>query len=401
MTRTFLVLAAALAAAGPARAAELVPVFNGAFLLGQVLQDGRSTSWNGNANLQFTPAVKFSESWGLIPTYAFAYQGTKSIADLGSGGQLFQDSMSHSLRVKGVWRHGNLKLKPQAGYRWEYLRETTDETWGKGLFDYRKPSLGLEAEYAAAEAVTLGLSADWYRIEFPNYRSLESTVQGQGLGREQASARTLDSTNVSWTGSAAFPFAIPGVKTRVAVNFTNRSYPEQNIVLPTGLLSSDRRGDQLKTVSVSLGRGWRLGEDTGVYADLQGSWTRLDSTQNHYDAETARFTGDYYSYEEQSIQPRATFTLGRRKVEFAIAYLNTRREYLSRLAQSANGTYLDDTMVLNQDNFLFDLAVPVGRGFKVLVASTIATARSNQRFEKFFKTNYTLQSHMIGFSYSY
>ena len=401
MKLPFILLTAALAAAGPARAAEFVPVFGGTFLLGQTLQDGKSTSWNGNANFQFTPAVKFSESWGLIPTYAGSYQGTKSVADLGSGGQLFQDSMSHSLRFKGIWRHDKLKLKPQAGYRWEFLRETTDEKWGGGLFDYRKPSLGLEAEYAVAEAVTLGFSADWYRIEFPNYRSLESTVQGQGLGREQASGRTLDTNNMSWTATASFPFAIPGVKTRLSVNLTDRSYPEQNIVLPSGLLSQDRRGDQLKSVAISLGRGWKLGEDSGVYADLQGSWTRLDSTQNHYDAETSRYTGDYYSYEEQSIQPRATFTLGRRKVELAIAYLNTRRDYLSRAAQDAGGGYLGDTMVLNQDNFFFDLAVPVGRGFKVLVNSTIATARSNQKYEKFFKTSYTLQSHMLGFSYSY
>lgn len=401
MNRPLILLMAALIAAVPARAVEFVPVFGGSFLLGQNLQNGDSTSWNGNANLQFTPAMKFSDSWGLIPTYAASYQGTQSIADLGSGGQLFQDSMSHSLRFKGIWRRGNLKLKPQAGYRWEFLRETTDESWGKGLFDYRKPSLGLEAEYAVAEAVTLGFSADWYRIEFPNYRSLESSVQGIGLGREQASGRTLDSNNVSWTGTAAFPFAIPGVKTRLSVNFTGRAYPEQNIVLPTGSLSSERRDDKIKSVAVSLGRGWRLGEQTGVYVDLQGSWTRLDSTQNHYDAEISRFTADYYSFEERSIQPRATFTLGRRKVELSIAYLNTHREYLSRRAQNTGGTHLDDAMVLEQDNFLFNLAVPVGRGFKLLVNSTVATARSNQKYEKFFKTNYTLQSHMLGFSYSY
>ncbi len=401
MNHPLLLLLAALAAAGPAHAAELVPVFGGSALMGQTLQDGKSTSWNGNANLQFTPAIKFSESWGLIPTYAGSYQGTKSVSDLGSGGQLFQDSMSHSLRFKGIWRSGNFKLKPQAGYRWEFLRETTDEKWGKGLFDYRKPSLGLEAEYAVAEAVTVGFSADWYRIEFPNYRSLESTVAGQGLGREQASGRTLDTNNMSWTATAAFPFAIPGVKTRLSVNLTDRTYHEQNIVLPSGGLSPQRRGDQLKSVALGLGRGWRLGEENGVYVDLQGSWTRLDSTQNHYDAESARFTGDYYSYEEMSLQPRATFTLGRRKVELAIAYLNTRREYLSRNAQSIGGTYLDDTMVLSQDNFIFDLAVPIGRGVKLLVNSTVATARSNQKYEKFFKTNYTLQSHLIGFSYAY
>lgn len=396
-----LLLAAALAAAGPARAFEYVPVFGGSFLLGQVLENGRSTSWNGNANLQFTPAMKFSESWGVIPTYSGSYQGTKSVSDLGSGGQLFQDSMSHSLRAKGIWKRGDLKLKPQAGYRWELLRETTDESWGKGLFDYRKPSLGLEAEYAVAEAVTLTGGFDWYRIEFPNYRSLESSVAGQGLGREQASGRTLDSVNTAWTGAVAFPFAIPGVKARVNVGWTDRRFPEQNIVLQTGALSADRRSDSIKNVGFALGRGWRLGEAAGVYADLQGAWTRVDSSQNHYDAETSRFTSDYYSYEEQSIQPRAAFTLGRRKVELGIAYQYTRRQYLSRRAQNAGGTYLDDAMVMNQDNFFFDVAVPLGRGFKLLVNSTASTARSNQRYEKFFKTNYTLQSHMLGFSYSY
>ncbi|UPT73730.1 MAG: hypothetical protein M0D55_18055 [Elusimicrobiota bacterium] len=401
MNRSLLVLAAALAAAGPARAVEFVPVFGGTFLLGQVLENGRSTSWNGNATLQFTPAMKFSESWGLIPTYAGAYQGNKNIADLGSGGQLFQDSMSHSVRAKGVWKRGDWKLKPQAGYRWELLRETTDESWGEGLFDYRKPSFGLEAEWAASEAVTLGASADWYRIEFPNYRSLESSVKSQGLGREQASARTLDSVNTAWTGTASFPFAVPGVKTRVVVSWTDRRFPEQNIVLPTGSLSSERRGDSIKNVGLNLGRGWRLGDTAGVYVDLQGSWTRLDSTQNHYDAEASRFTGDYYSFEETAVQPRAVFSLGRRKVELGIAYLNTRRQYLSRRAQSEGGTHLDDAMVLNQDNFFFDLAVPLGRGFRLLVNSTAATARSNQRYQKFFKTNYTLQSHMLGFSYSY
>ncbi len=401
MNRPLLLLAAALAAAGPARAAEFVPVFGGTALLGQVLQDGKSTSWNGNASLQFTPAVKFSETWGLIPTYAFAYQGTQSIADLGSGGQLFQDSMSHSLRLKSVWRRGKLKLKPLAGYRWEFLRETNDEKWGKGLFDFRKPSLGLEAEYAVAEAVTAGFSLDWYRIEFPNFRSLESSVKGQGLGREQASGRTLDTNNLSWTGIAAFPFAIPGVKTRLVVNLTDRGYPEQNIVQESGSLTARRRSDRLISAAVSLGRGWRLGAESGVYVDLNGSWTRLDSNQNHFDAQTMRYTSDYYSYEERSLQPRAAFTLGRRKVELAIAYLNTRREYLSRRAQDAAGTHLGEAMVLEQDNFLFDLAVPVGRGFKLLVNSTIATARSNQKFEKFFKTNYTLQSHMLGFAYNY
>jgi hypothetical protein len=401
MTRARLLLLAAALAASPARAVEWVPVFDATLLMGQTLLAGKSSSWQGNANAQFTPAAKLSESWGLIPTYAASYQGTRSVTDLGSGGQLFQDSMAHSLRLKSVHKFGAFKLKPQIGHRWELLRETTDEGWGKGLFDYRKPSAGLEAEYAFSESVTGSVGFDWYQIRFPNYRTLESSVKGQGLGREQASARALDNNNAAWSGTLSFPSPLPGTRARLSVSWTDRTFPEQNLVTASGALSPDRRRDSLKSVGLSLGRGWRLGENAGLYAELQGSWARLDSSQNHYDASLNRFNPNFYSYEERQIMPRATLLLGRRKVEAALAYLNTRRQFVSRAAQDEGGTYTGDAQVLEQDNFLLDLAVPLGRGFKFLASSHIATARSNQRYERFFKTNYTLQTHLLGFSYNY
>lgn len=401
MTRARLLLLAAALAAPPARALEWVPVFDMSALMGQTLIGGDASSWQGNASAQFTPAVKISDAWGLIPTYAATYQGTRSVADLGSGGQLFQDAMSHSLRLRSVHKRGDLKLKPQLGYRWELMRETTDEGWGKGLFDYRKPSAGLDAEYAFSDRVSGGAGVDWYQIRFPNFATLESSVKGQGLGREQASARTLDNNNLAWNGWLAFPSPLPGTRARLAVSWTDRTFPEQNLVTAAGQLESRRRADTLKSVTLSLGRGWRLGEQAGVFAELQGSWSRLDSDQNHFDAGQSRFNPNYYSFEERQILPRATFTLGRRKVEASLAYLNTRREFVSRPAQDARGSYTNDAQVLEQDTFMFDLAVPLKHGFKFLASSQIATARSNQRYEQFFKTNYTLQTHLLGFSYKY
>jgi hypothetical protein len=402
MRATALLLAAALGAATPARAAvEFVPVFDASFLLGQLYENGSASSWQGNGSLQATPALKFNDEWGLIPTYAFNYQGTKSVTDLGSGGQLFQDSMSHALIVKGVWKHGDLKLKPHGGYRWEFLRETTDESWGKGLFDYQKPSLGLDAEYALAEGWTGTAGFDWYLIRFPNYSSLESGVVSQGLGRAEAAPRTLDSENLSWTAQTTFPTPAPDVKGLLTLNWTTRSYGEQHIVVASGDLTPDTRVDQIKSITGTLFWGRKINEDFGLFVNLQGAWTRVDSNQNNYDAAVNVFLPDYYGYEETSIQPRATAVVGPKKVEVSFAYLRSHRRYLARPAQDAAGAYLSDAQSIDQDNFTFDLGVPIDKHWKVLATANMATASSNQQYQLFFKTNYTLQSYLLGVSYSY
>jgi hypothetical protein len=402
MRRIALLLAAALGAAIPARAAlEWVPVFDTTLLLGQLYENGSASSWEGNASLQATPAVKFNEQWGLIPTYAFNYQGTKSVTDLGSGGQLFQDSMSHALLVKGIWKRGDLKLKPHAGYRWEFLRETTDEKWGKGLFDYRKPSAGLDAEYGFAEGWTGSAGFDWYQIRFPNYSSLESGVVAQGLGRAEAEPRTLDSNNLSWTAGGSFPTPLPDVKGNLTLNWTARSYGQQHLVAASSDLTAGTRADQIKSVSGALSWGRKISDDFGLFLNLQGAWTRVDSNQNNYDASVNLFLPNYYSYEERSIQPRATAVLGPRHVEFAVAYLNSYRRYVSRPAQDAGGAYLGDPQYIEQDNFVFDLAVPIDKHWKAVATASMASASSNQQYQLFFKTNYTLQSYLLGVSYSY
>ncbi len=383
------------------RAAELVPVFDTSLLLGQVFQNGAQTSWQGNAALQVTPAVRFNDSWGLIPTYAASYEGTKNVTDLGSGGQLFQDSMSHSLSVRGIYRYGELKLKPTAGYRWEFLRETTDESWGRGLFDYRKPSLGLESEYAFAPGVLASASMDAYAIQFPNYASLESEVQGSGLGREEAQARTLDSNNLSWTAGGECPLPIEGGHAKLSVNLTQRWYPQQHLVVDSGDLTADKRADEIVSAIGTLFYGRQLAPRAAALLSFQLGETRYRSNQNHYDPELNVFTPNYYSYDERTLMPKLTAILGRAKVEYSISYLLQQRDYLGRQAQDAAGTYIGQAVSMSQETFLFDLAIPITGGLRLIAHAALANSSSNMKFENTFKYNYTISNHLIGLSYSY
>ncbi|MBI5241348.1 MAG: hypothetical protein HY926_12820 [Elusimicrobia bacterium] len=393
-------LVLALGAAAPAGAVDWVPVFDASFLMGQVLQGGKASSWQGNAALQFTPAVKFTDELGLIPTYYGTYRGTKSAVDLGSGGQLFQDSQSHALSLKGVWKRDEWKVKPSLGYRWELLRETSDEGWGKGLFDYRKPSAGLEVERAFGERVRAGAAFDYYEIQFPNYRSLESQAL-PGLGRELAEGRTLDSRSYSWTLTGHFPLPFEGGAARLTGNFTRRGYPEQHVVQASGSLADDTRADDFSSVSAALSYGRALAPRVGGYLSLEFTQLRDASNQNHYDAEQARFLGQYYSYDERSLYPKLTMILGEKKVELAVGYLQVWRDYLGRAAQDASGTYLNESTRLDQGSFTFDLSLPLAHGFKALAHTTLTDASSNMRYEKTYRYNYQLSSHLLGFSYTF
>lgn len=384
----------------PAAALQWVPILDSTVLMGQVLADGKASSWQGNANVNFTPAVKFNESFGLIPTYTGSYRGTKSVTELAGGGQLFQDEMVHSLSLKGVYVRDRFKLKPQLGFRWDLLRETKEEKIGQGLFDYQKASAGLEGEWSFDEERKASAALDFYTIRFPNYKSLESQA-GAGLGRENAGSRTLDSRSVCGTAGLSGPTPVPYINGSLSLNLTRRDYDEQHVVLASGQLSPELRRDTIRSGTVRLWHGRTFTPKIAGVVSVAMTISRYDSKQNHYDAELNKFNYDFYSYDERSYAPRLGLLLGERKGEFSITYLLTRRQYTGRPAQNAAGTYLGQAVRLDQNSFVFDLSVPLSGGFRAVAQSVLTKASSNMAYEKTFRYNYTISNHLIGAGYSF
>src|SRR5579871_471916 len=119
--------------------------------------------------------MKFNDQWSLVPFYIGSYNGTKQVTDLIGGGTLFQESQDHTGSLKLIRSFDNgLKLKAIGSYGAQFLRETTDESWGNGLYDNRRTSGGAEAEWSWAKDQSVRLAYDYYAIRFPNYTSLES-----------------------------------------------------------------------------------------------------------------------------------------------------------------------------------------------------------------------------------
>jgi len=390
----------AFALATPAQAAKVTPVTDFKFMGGQHFFDGAASSLSGNLNLTFSPAVKFSDRWSLIPTYMGSYQGTRDVQELAGGGTLFQDSTNHGVLVKGIYSPSeNWKLKATMGARYEFLRETKGESWGDGLFDYRKYTGGLEAERALGKTAGLRASYDFYTLQFPNYESLES-AQDDTLSRELAGKNTLDSAN--HLVGLGFWTPVPGnARMDVAAYWNGRAFNDQPVVAASGDLTGTDRSDNNLSMDVSFARPLFMGEALRVVGDLGLGYGFLDSNQHHYDARKTVFLKDYYDYSEMRLAPRLIAALGESNWLVTLGGSWRQRKYDERPIQDANGDYLTDKTDITETTLSLGLSVPMTKNLKLRTAGTLGWSDSNMQYEKVFTYNYKIANYLVGFSYEY
>lgn len=380
---------------------EMKPIINGELLLGQYWYNGADSTLGGIASLTASPYLKFNDRWSVVPLYQGRYQGTKQVSDFTGGGTLFQDSQDHNLSVKGIRSFENgLKLKAITGYGIEWLRETRDEGWTKGLYDNKRLSAGTEAEWGWAENQFARLSYDYYRVHFPNYQSLESQA-GSDLGRELAQPDVLDNQNHRF--SLGGQTVLPG-HGLLAITFsqTLRSFSDQKVVAPTGSLTADSRNDSIQ--SASLEGTWPVwgGERGRLLASLGYGWTHLLSDQNSYDASRTLFLGNYYAYVQQSLFNRWVFVSpSERPWTLQMAWSLSRQKYSDRLTQDNLGSYGTDKTRVDNAAVSLGFGYPLAKQFQLKGQVSLGWSDSNNTFTRVYQYHYHTASYLLGFSYAY
>ena len=170
------------------------PIYGLQVLGGQYFFAGDKGALSGNISGVVAPAMKFNERWSLLPSLNSSYQGTKQVVDLVGAGTLVQEQMEHRAALKAVYspEGSRWRFKPSASFKAQLLKETRGETWGKGLFDYRKWNAGFETEFMYHDPFSVRLGLDYYETSFHNYTSLESQAA-------TAFRQPLRSRSTSWT----------------------------------------------------------------------------------------------------------------------------------------------------------------------------------------------------------
>lgn len=405
---------AAAVLAGRAWGVDYVPVVSGSLMGGQYFYQGASSNLGANASLLAAPTFKTSDRWTFLPVYDGDYQGTKGVSDIVGPGTLFQQEFGQLVSVTAVdtpdgsaWR-----FKPTASYKYEFLKETRDEAWGKGLFDFEKAGAGFEAERVYKEPFSYRFGLDVFQIRFPNYASLESQAgtdpTGDPLNRELAAPHVLDSWNVqlSASGSRPFPYDAPVMAFEAGYSLLYQYYPEQNLVDSEGNLENRVRQDYIQTVTGSMAypRPLRLMDsDMRVDAKLTASASLDSSNQNTFDPVETQYVGNDYSYLLAGVGPTATLNWGnlKRPTWASLGVHYERQQYLGRLAQDSDGLYT--AAKEHDDRYVMTLGYgyPIAEGFYLKAQGNFYWQRSNMTYEVYYPYNYRTSNFLLGFTYDY
>lgn len=391
----------------PAAAYEATPYFNASLMGGQYFYETKAGALSGNASMLAAASMKFSPEFTLMPMYSGRYQGAKQVLDLSGGGTLFQALMDHKISVKGVYSPSpSLRLKPELGIKREYLKETRDEAWADGLFDYIRPNFSFEAEYLYGDPFSLRAGYDLYKIRFYNYTSLESQIGAAdgSLARETAGSHTLDSMNNSFylAGNFKMPWNSLG---DASVNFTMRDYGDQNIVDEAGQLKGATRTD----AALSADAGWRFPRKISGGRVLTPGFTigyaANNSDQNSYDAQNTRFIRDYYDYGKvragAGVSLRSPMAGEKKFWDARLGVDWARTDYTKRPVQDASGLYRTSKIYLNELMASGTVSWDMAKNFKLSASMQYGRQNSNMKYEKLYKYDYAMFSYLLGASYEY
>ncbi len=414
MLKPLFCAAVLLAAALPASAVEWTPVFNASLAGGQYFFQKQRGNLGGNAAVTAAAVGKISDRWSLMPVYSVVYRGTKGMDDGVGAGTIFQQQMDHTVSLTGIRKLQDTtwRVRPSVGYKRQFLKETRDEAWGKGLFDYEKISAGVEFENIYKDPFSWRVGLDVFRLRFPGYESLESKSGvdpfGDPLGRELASKHVLDTYNwqASVSGSRPWPLENPKVVLSGSYSFLYKDFLDQRIVQNTGQFADVARRDFQQSLSGSVGRPIPVhvfGADGRLDLSMGLNFSYNLSNQNSFDATFAKFLGDSYSYWTMGAGPGAMLSWGDKKEPSwaSTSFRWTRQNYLGRLVQDAVGVY--ESAKQRHDRYSFSIAYgyPIAPKFTMTFRANMLWAASNHKYQKNYSYAYRAMNYLIGVAYEF
>lgn len=385
----------------------IVPVASVWIMGGQSSLEREPATRTGSASVLTGFSVPLRGDWKLLPVYQGYYEAARQIFSSGFGTELIQQRTDQRFNVKLVHDLAGTphRFKLNAGYRTERLRETKDEPWGRGLFDYVKPTFGGEYEYFYREPYSLRASYDYFRVRFPNYKPLEAqgalSVNGKTVARELVGGRVLDSRNQLLQLGVTGPIGRAQAIWDAWVALTLDDFDDQPVVDARGQLTPRRRRDSSRALNLSLRGARSFNVPQKVDAGLRTSATAMDSNQNSFDAFNGRFVPNHYSYRELRLSPHVTLHFrnprkGAKAVRTAFAMEWAHRDYPDRPVQDRVGEYRDSEVWNETRTMSGTLVWPIKEHMSLLATVRRNRSISNMRYEAFYRYNYSNAVYMIG-----
>jgi len=383
---------------------KIIPIINLDALATYSKVQGHNAIGGALIDLSISPTIRLNKRNYIIPLYNLNYHRKRQVISQEEGGRLTQETMTHNffLTYKRLLTR-KLTAKFSALGTLAYYKETNDEDWSKGLYDYIDKGALMDFEYTLSHPKErvfkeLNFETEYYRRMYTNFRSLISLATPTALEENE---KDYDGLKFTLGYLRQNP---DGLSFEAEYMPLLKYYTDKLVIDSDGvLISGKEREDNQHTINLDL--SYPLTKRLTIGLDNQIIINR--SNQNYYDSRNTItlsddvFTDDYYDYNSYQIKPSLSYNIPIKKnkdltINLSYSYLN--RLYTNRKAQSSNGSYTTEDEEDKYHTINLGLSYPLTDKIKALFIVDYIDAQSNMKYEEYYRYNYDLLTIACGIS---
>jgi hypothetical protein len=358
--------------------------------------EGESTGIQGQFNLDVTPVTEFGDNLSLVPNFRTTYRGHAAAVAVNDEKTLFQAEHQYGLDLSLLYRFlPNWKLALVSGASNVRYKETADEGWGEGLYDHRSHFVGvhLEARTERGRPAQWRAGAERSTVLFPNYDFLDPSV---GRRPEDADA---------WRGFLRVQSALTRSLTgQCELAAERETFREQKVIGTDLLPGGRRRRDAVFTLKnrwdyLVPGRG-RLRQRWSLAIDARARRSNQNLIDNQIPGQPV-LVENFVAYNEGGLSPQVSLRWGPTDTALAAGVGATRRVYVDRRAQDADGRQAGRPLRTWETYGFLNLSHPVVKNLRAVAGATWVKSRSNSDFQSGARYDYRSADVSLGLSYEF
>ena len=383
---------------------KVIPILNLDLLATYSKIQGHNDTTGTIVDVLASPAIKINDNHYVIPLYNFNYTREQQIIAEEEGGYSVQETLNHNIYLTNKLKLNDKLTTKISGFgTWSYNKDTKDENWSNGLYNYTDFGGIMDFEYELGDIGDnifdeVGLELEYYKRKYPNFKSLISLATPTASEEDE---KDYDGFKLIFGYLRDNP---QGLSLEATYQPLWKEYIDKLIIGSDGvLIDGDKREDNQHV----FGLNFKYPTTKRLTLYLENEFTINNSNQNFYDSKDTtslsddEFISNYYDYTSYKIRPKVSYKIPIKEekdltVHLAYTYLN--KQYNDRKAQSSTGLYTSEDEEDQFHTYSFGLSYPITEKIKAIALFDYTIAKSNMDYEKYYRYNYDLMSIACGIS---
>jgi hypothetical protein len=355
----------------------------------------------------YSPVLKFSDTFFIIPLLDVHFNSYPQYLPQDEGNSFYNTYFVTNihLAMRKEFKPGWFSKITAIGTR-NSMKETPEDNWGDGLYDYTDIGFNKELRHIIKDETSeksYAASFQYYKRKYPNFATLISTTTVT-----PPEIREKDYNGFKYLARAEhYYFGRGGWHTEPYL--LHKAYSDKHTVKEDGTLDlgEDRRDYEF---GFNFGGVYLPQKFQGVNFSLDNSYVYNKSNMSYYDTRNTLsltddvFTEDYYDYQSFSVSPGFEYVhpvAEEKEIKFRLGYGFLYRLYGGRKAQDSAGNYKSDEQNDREHTYSAGLRIPMTKSADFVTDYAYTHVLSNQKYEDFYR--YTIASYTIktGISWSF